>query len=127
MIGLVILGASGHCVTGLTFYYNDGSSFKIGSDNGSATSVLNFGNPNGLSGVNSFGGAIIDLLQICNGTSGQCVTAGNSAGKMLNHFTNLYSTWFITTFWGSFAMYGGYRCLENFGIDYYVSSNFSSK
>ena len=127
LTGLAILGVPGHYATGLAFHYSDGSSFKVGIDYGNATSVLNFSNPNGLSSVNSYGGTVIDVLQICNGGSGNCVTAGNTAGKKLNHFTNISSMWFITSFWGKFYNYGGYRCLENFGIDYYVASYSTSK
>lgn len=118
MAGLAMLGAPGYCATGFTFFYNDGSTKTVGVNYGGASSVLNFTDVNSLSTVDSFGGYILDVVQICGGISADCVISGNF-GRVKNVQTNISSTWIIKTFWGSFSVWNGYNCLDNFGIDYY--------
>lgn len=128
MTGLAILDAPGNCVTGFIFYYSDGSSKTIGTDytEGSKPLVLNITDSYGLSNVNSYGGSIIDVLQICGGVLAECVSAGDNLGHSFNYPISIDQTWIITSFWGSFNEWiGGYACLENFGIDYYETSTYT--
>lgn len=117
----------GYCATGFTFFYSDGSNQTVGADFGGASSVLNFTNANSLTSIDSYGGAILDVVKICGGLLGGCVVAGNPAGRTLTFQVYLASSWTIAAFWGSFSTWSGYSCLDNFGIDYYDEAESPSK
>ena len=124
MTGLSILGKSGSCTTGIKFYYSDGSSQTMGTSYGGDSTILYFdSSSNRLANVSSYGGTILDFMQICTETN-TCVINGN-VGKALNYNVQINSTWEITAFWGVRYQWNGLDCLTNFGIYYTPSSNSS--
>ena len=80
------------------------------------SSILNIEKSNSLSIVKSYGGWIIDYMQICNSVS--CIKGGNMDKDDANTNVIVEKTWNITAFWGSFSYLSSQSCLENFGIYY---------
>jgi hypothetical protein len=113
--GLALLSHKKVCINGFKFVYSDGSSRTVGNGN-EMSSILNIEKSNSLSIVKSFGGWIIDFMQICNSVS--CEEEGNIYKNDTNTNVTVEKTWNITHFWGSFANFGDQTCVENFGIYY---------
>ena len=74
LTSITILYQDTICVSGLIFNYADGTNITIGTFY-SNNVTLCFNIRGGLTAVNSFGSIIIDLLQLCAGST--CVKAGN--------------------------------------------------
>jgi hypothetical protein len=118
MTGLSILGKSGSCTTGIKFYFNDGSSQTMGTSYGGDSPILYFDSTsNRLANVSSYGGSILDVMQICTETN-TCVINGNVGGRNPNTTGVINPAWEITAFWGVRYQWNGFDCLANFGIFY---------
>ncbi len=81
------------------------------------SSILNIEKSNSLSLVKSYGGQVIDFMQICDSVS--CIEEGNKEKNDGNTNVNVDKIWNITAFWGSFDNFFEQSCVENFGIYYY--------
>ena len=113
--GLALLSDNKTCLNGFTFFYSDGSSQTVGNGQ-EISSILNIEKSNSLSIVKSYGGWIIDYMQICNSVS--CINGGNMDKNYANTNVTVDKTWNITAFWGSFDNFKLQTCVENFGIYY---------
>ena len=118
MTGLSILSKVGSCASGIKFYFNDGSSQTMGTSYGGDSPILYFDSiSNRLANVSSYGGSILDVMQICTETN-TCVINGNVGGRNPNTTGVINPAWEITAFWGVRYQRNGLDCLANFGIFY---------
>ena len=99
MTGLSILGDVLTSASGITFYFNDGSSKTVGSKYNQKSSILKLENLNDLAYFKTFADLKLDTLKVCNSFD-TCVEAGPLGNSSFKR-TNINSNWNVTIFWGS--------------------------